>query len=196
MTLALDQPTKPHVKRWTKREYHRLVDRCAFRGERVILFRGELIEMPPMGALHAHGIANINDWLHQIVGAEYRVRIQSPLETPGESVPEPDGAVVTHEQMSRRPHPNAAVLVIEISDSSLELDREMAFEYAAAGVPDYWIVDMQNRAVEVFRDPIADSSAPLGFRYQSREVFTENQSISPLIAPNALVSIARLVAMA
>ena len=76
----------------------------------------------------------------------FRVRIQNPFDAPGESMPEPDGAVVTHEQMRRRPHPDAALLLVEVADSSLELDREKAWEYPAASVPEYWIVNMRDRS--------------------------------------------------
>ncbi|MBV8780130.1 MAG: Uma2 family endonuclease, partial [Phycisphaerae bacterium] len=142
MTLALDNPAKPHLKRWTKAEFNEAVDRGWFVWDRrVFLFRGELIELPPMGSLHAFGISNLNDWLTETFKRPHRIRIQSPFDAPGESMPEPDGAVVTHEQMRRRPHPNQALLLIEVADSSIELDREKAFEYAAAGVPEYWIVN-------------------------------------------------------
>jgi len=120
MTLILNNPSKPHLKRWTKKEYHAQVDRGAFRGQRIFLYRGELIEMPPMGSLHAFGITNLSEWLFQTFRPQHRIRIQQPFESPGESVPEPDGAVVTREQMRRRPHPNEALFLIEVSDSSLE----------------------------------------------------------------------------
>ena len=78
----------------------------------------------------------MNDWFHDTFRPQYRLRIQVPFETPGESIPEPDCVVVTR-TMARRPHPNHAVLIVEVSDSSVEEDREMAFDYAAALVPDY-----------------------------------------------------------
>ena len=93
--------------------------------------------MASMGALHVTGVANASDWCYDTFRPAYRVRVQAPLELPDDGVPEPNIAIVTHEQMARRPHPNAAVLVIEVSDSSIELDRDMAADYAAAGVPDY-----------------------------------------------------------
>jgi Uma2 family endonuclease len=195
MTLVLNNPSKPHLKRWTKREYHAAVDRGAFRGERVFLFRGELIEMPPMGSLHAFGITNLSEWLFQTFRPQYRIRIQQPFETPGESVPEPDGAVVTHEQMRRRPHPNQALFLIEVADSSIELDREKAFDYAAADVPEYWIVNMQDRNVEIYREPVADMAALLGFRYASHRICGEAETISSLLRPDESVAVASLLAV-
>jgi Uma2 family endonuclease len=194
MTLILNNPAKPHLKRWTKEEYNDSVDRGAFKKQRVFLFRGELIEMPPMKAPHAFGISNITVWLTRTFDPGNRIRIQLPFETPGASMPEPDGAVVTNEQMRRQPHPNAALLIIEVSDSSIELDREMAFEYAAAQAPEYWIVNMPERSVEVYRDPIADATAILGFRYASRHVHGDSEVIATLLRPDVSVSVAFLVA--
>jgi Uma2 family endonuclease len=195
MTLILNNPTKPHRKRWTKREYHAEVDRGAFRQQRIFLYRGELIEMPPMGSLHAFGITNLTEWLARAFFPQYRVRIQQPFETPGESVPEPDGAVVTREQMRRRPHPDNALLLIEVADSSLDLDREMAFEYAAAKVPEYWIVNMQERCVEIYREPVADAAAVLGFRFASHRIAQHGETIAPLMRPGESVAVASLVAV-
>jgi Uma2 family endonuclease len=195
VTLILNNPAKPHIKRWTKAEYNADVERGLFASKRrVFLYRGELIELPPMGSLHRFGIANLTEWLSRDFVPLHRVLIQCPFETPGESVPEPDGAVVTREQMRRRPHPNAALLIVEVSDSSLEVDREMAFEYAAAQVPEYWIVNMPERTVEVYRNPVADTSAILGFRYASHQVHNDGQVIATLIRPEISVSVASLVA--
>lgn len=194
MTLILDNPAKPHLKRWNKKEYHTEVDRGAFRQQRIFLFRGELIEMPPMGSLHAFGITNLTEWLTETFRPGHRIRIQQPFETPGESVPEPDGAVVTHEQMRRRPHPDAALFLIEVADSSIELDREKAFEYAAAKVPEYWIVNMQDRCVEIYREPIVDASALLGYRFASHQAFGDGEVIAPLLRPDASIAVASLVA--
>jgi Uma2 family endonuclease len=195
MTLLLNNPAKPHLKRWTKREYNDEVNRGAFQKQRLFLYRGELIEMPPMGSLHSFGVTNVTEWLAQNFLPHYRIRIQQPFETPGESMPEPDGAVVTPEQMRRRPHPSVALLLIEVSDSSLELDHEKALEYAAAKVPEYWIVDMRGRCVEIHREPSADSTALLGFRYAAHRVALDGEVIASLLRPDKPVAVASLVAV-
>ena len=110
-------------------------------------------------------------------------------------MPEPDGAIVTREQMRRRPHPNQALFLIEVSDSSLELDREQAYEYAAAGVPEYWIVNMRDRSVEIYREPVDDATAAIAARYASHQIFGDGQVISPLLKPEATVTVASLVAV-
>jgi Uma2 family endonuclease len=190
MTLLVDSRPLRQRKRWTKGEYNDLVGRGAFEGQRVYLYRGELIQMASMGALHAFGISNVDEWFHDTFRPRYRLRIQLPFETPGESMPEPDCAVVTHEQMARLPHPNRAELIIEVSDSSVEEDREIAFEYAAALVPDYWILNMRDRQIEMHREPISDPSAVLGYRYAFHRVFLENDFVSPLIRPDVSLRVA------
>jgi len=192
MTMLAERPSVRTPKRWTKQEYNDLVDRGILRG-RIFLYRGELLEMPAMGALHCFGVSNVDEWLHDIFRPEYRIRIQLPFECPDESEPEPDAAVVAHEQMARMPHPNIAVLVIEVSDCSLEEDHEMAFDYASARVPDYWILNMRDRQIEVYREPVADPLSPLGFRYSFHRVFTETESVSPLVRPDVSVAVASLV---
>ena len=179
------------VKRWTKEEYHTLAA-GPLEGKRVYLYRGELIEMASMGALHVAGLLNVDDWLHDTFRPAFRVRMQCPLELPDDSVPEPDAALVTHDQNARRPHPNTAVLVVEISDSSVELDRDMAFDYAAAAVPEYWLLNMREREVEVYRDPVPDPASPTGRRYASRRVYIDGDTIACLAKPDAAVAVATL----
>lgn len=194
MTLAIESPTfAPRPKRWTKAEYNQLVERGALQGQRVYLYRGELIEMPPIGALHATAISNVTEWLVRTFTPEFRIRIQSPFETPGESMPEPDGLVVTQQASKRRPHPNEAVLLIEVSDSSLEIDHEKAFEYAAANVADYWILNVRDRELEIYRDPVAEAKSPTGFRYASHERHPANAAVTALARPDALVSVESLL---
>jgi Uma2 family endonuclease len=193
MTQLLHSPPQRPRKRWTKREYNNLVERGFFDGDPVYLYRGELIEMAAMGTLHARGISKVNAWLVRTFDPTYVIRCQTPFEVPGESMPEPVFAVVTPEQERRRPHPNAAVLLIEVADSSVELDQEMAFDYAAALVPEYWIVNMRDRQIEVYREPIADSAAPVGYRYSWHELFREGQTFSSLVKPEVLVAVSTLV---
>jgi Uma2 family endonuclease len=197
MTLAVDQPRPPRVKRWTKREYLDLLERGAFRGMRVYLFRGDLIEMPPQLHPHAFAVMKLSAALVRAFGldAGYEFRIQLPFDTLGETMPEPDAAVCTTEQVQRRPHPQSAVLLVEVADSSLAADRDKALEYAAARVPEYWIVDVNQRHVEVYRGPVVDPTAELGFRYPPPSVVKSGESIEPLAKPGCPIAIAQLFPM-
>src|SRR3954470_17924844 len=114
MTVALKDPQGPRVKRWTKQEYNEQVEQGWFEGKRLFLFRGELIEMPAMGQPHAIAVTKLTRVLSTLFPGEFDVRIQLPLEVPADSMPEPDAAVVTQLAGKRFPHPNEALLVIEV----------------------------------------------------------------------------------
>jgi Uma2 family endonuclease len=190
MTAVLEQVHPPRLKKWTKREYLDLVEREAFAEQRVYLFRGDIIEMAPHGHGHAYGIMVLSRYLTDTFKVPYAVRIQLSLVTPGESVPEPDGAVCTAEDAAQKPHPSHAELVIEVAASSLEADRDKAAEYAAARVPEYWIIDVDNRRIEVRRRPIEDKAAPLGFRYAETQMLSEGEQIAPVSRPHAVTPVA------
>jgi Uma2 family endonuclease len=185
----MEQPHSPRPKKWTKDEYLELVELGAFRKQRVYLFRGDIIEMAPHGHPHAFAIMKLNRYLTGTFAEPYEVRIQLSFITPGESVPEPDAAVCTVEDVARRPHPSHAELVVEVSYSSLNDDRALADEYAAAQVPEYWIIDVDHRRVEVFRTPVEDSAALFGFRYSETQVLTVSDEIAPLGRPDATIPV-------
>jgi Uma2 family endonuclease len=190
---AMSQLLEPAVRRtplrWTKDEYHKATGRGWFDGRRVYLYRGELIQMPAMGGLHARGVVRLTYWLTETFRPEWEVRLQLPFECVDESEPEPDGAVLTSVQQARQPHPNSAAMLFEISDSSIELDREMAFDYAAAGVPEYWIINVRDRQIEVYRNPVADPRSMTGWRYAEVAVRAAGESISPLLDPGVSVEV-------
>ncbi len=134
--------------------YGRMVDSGALEGEPVELLEGLLVEvMSPQSAEHATVIERLTRHLGR---AEARLRVQLPLEVPPSSVPEPDLALVEGESLPGR-HPRTALLVVEVSFSSPQIDRGVKAElYARAGVPTYWLVDLIGRAVEVRSDPGPD----------------------------------------
>jgi Uma2 family endonuclease len=91
-------------------------------------------------------------------------------------------------------HPARPVLVIEVSESSLSLDRQRKGSlYARAGLADYWIVNLVDRVLEVYREPVADPSATYGWPYASRIVLGPDASASPLAAPTASIVVHTLL---
>jgi Uma2 family endonuclease len=180
MTAILQQPHPPRVKKWTAEEYLELVERGAFRDQRVYLFRGDIIEMAPQNHPHQYAIMKLNRYLTSAFPEPYEVRIQFPFRASGESVPEPDAAVCTADDAVMKPTPSHAELIVEVAYSSLTADRELAREYAAARVAEYWIVDVDNRCIEVYRNPIEDSAGGFGYRYEKMEVFKIGHELSPI----------------
>jgi Uma2 family endonuclease len=139
-------------------EYDRLVDAGAFEDERVELLRGFLVTMSPQGNLHAWITAELTRLLivqlaQRGLDDRFVVRPQLPYAASDDSEPEPDLAIVPRQAFGD-PHPDRALLVIEVADSSLRKDRDIKRDiYAEAGVPEYWIVDVAGRAVEVHTTP-------------------------------------------
>ncbi len=182
-------PARRAAKRWTKAEFNAAVERGWFIPSRIYLYRGELIEPPAMGTLLARGITRVSSWSVRAFHPHFAVRCQGPFELPDDSMPQPEFVVCTPEQEARLPHPNTAVLIIEVADSSVELDREAADDCAAAGVPDYWIDNVRDRCVEVYRDPRPDPASPTGHRYAHHRVYAAGETLAPLAKPDAAVPV-------
>jgi Uma2 family endonuclease len=184
------------TRRWTRIEYEKLIDLGIFRpGEAVELIGGELIVSEPQGALHYTAILKTARALEIVFSAGWVVRTQGPIGLDGDSEPEPDVAVVPGTLDDyRAAHPSRAALTVEVAESSLEGDRERKGSiYARAGLADYWIVNLVDRVLEVYRSPAADPSAPFGWRYTRREVFSPPAEVRPLAMPNAVVRVADLL---
>jgi Uma2 family endonuclease len=174
---------EPQVRRWNLQEYYRMGELGFFHDQRVELIDGEILEMAPQGSAHFACVCLCADAMRNLFGADHVVRVQGPLRVDDESEPEPDIAVVagSPRDFVGKPHPSGAPLVIEVSDTSLDFDRgEKASLYARAGVADYWIVNLIDRCVEVYRDPVADQAARFGFRFARKDVFSGSQRVKPI----------------
>jgi Uma2 family endonuclease len=172
-------------RRWSLEEYHQMAEMGFFRDGRVELIDGEILEMAPQGSEHFACICLCADAMRKLFGQNHVVRVQGPLQI-GSSEPEPDIAVVpgTAREYAGKSHPSTALLVVEISDSSLEFDRhEKGTLYARAGIADYWIVNLVDRVVEVYRKPVVSSSAKFGFGYEERTVHSAMKTIKVLALP-------------
>jgi Uma2 family endonuclease len=186
----------PRTKRWTRVEYERLVDLGAFRaGEQVELLGGDLMVCEPQGTPHMTAIRMAEEVLRRAFAAGWEVRTQAPVALDDESEPEPDVVVAPGSFRDyRHAHPTRPALLIEVADTSLESDRvHKGSAYARARVPGYWIVNLVDDVLEVYRHPIADSGAPFGWRYGSIVRLAPDESISPLAAPTARARVADLL---
>lgn len=162
------QPPLP-LKRWKRAEYERLVDLGAFEGDPVELIGGQLIVAEPQNSPHATAVGAADDALRAVLPPGFLVRAQMPMALDDESAPEPDLAVVSGRRADyRHGHPTRAVLVLEVADSSLHFDRhDKGSLYARARIAEYWIVNLIERVLEVYRDPEPDPAAPHGWSYRS-----------------------------
>lgn len=185
--------TRAIQKKWKKDEYYRLADLGFFTGKKVELIEGEIIEMAPMGSPHATGNGLLNDLLGEAFGKDFHIRNQAPLDVSEVSQPEPDLSVIagTRREYSTK-HPATAVLVVEVSDSSLLLDRDIKSSlYASSAIPEYWILNLKQRCLEVYRNPVEDAN--LGFIYSEQIIVGEGQSVSPLERPEAELLVADML---
>jgi Uma2 family endonuclease len=184
------------VRRWTRQEYERMAEAGVLRpGERVELIDGEVLAMTPQGSVHATALLLAEEALRSAFGETTHVRVQMPLVLDSSSEPEPDVTVVRGSLRDYRDaHPTSALLVVEVADTTLPYDREQKGSlYARAGVPEYWIVNLLDRRVEVYRDPTSMPQARYGWSYRSVLHFASGDHISPLSAPQARVAVADLL---
>lgn len=177
------------TRRWTRQEYGRLIDLGILAEDDPIeLIEGRMIVAEPQNDPHARAIELAGDALRATFGPGWRVRIQLPLGLDPNSEPEPDVAVI---QGSARDalgdHPSMAALVVEVADSSVRLDRgPKARIYARAQIPEYWIVNVADRVVEVYREPTTSRRRSV---YRAVQIFRPGETIAPLAAPAARITV-------
>jgi Uma2 family endonuclease len=183
------------VRRWQRAEYEQLVDQGTFRGEAIELIAGQLVVAEPQGAYHAAAITKVDYALRAVLPQGWIVRLQAPVSLDDESEPEPDLVVVPGRPGDyQQSHPAQAVLAVEVAESGLAFDREKKGSlYARAGIQDYCIVNLVDRALEVHRDPEPDASAVYEWRYRSVTPLRPRALVVPLAFPSSQLAVADLL---
>jgi Uma2 family endonuclease len=195
-TIAAMATYEARMRRFTRAEYDRLIELGIFRpGEEIELIDGELIVAEPQGAAHYTAIVKSTRALQAAFGPGWYVRAEGPIGLDDDSEPEPDVAVVPGEPDDySRAHPSRPVLTLGVAESSLANDRgRKGSLYARAGLADYWVLNLIERVVEVYRNPVADATGPFGWRYARLEVFDASARVSPLAKPDSSVRVADLL---
>ncbi|HEX5415878.1 MAG TPA: Uma2 family endonuclease [Chloroflexota bacterium] len=174
------------LKRWSRADYDRLVREGFFApDERVELVDGDIVEMTPQDPRHATAIVVGLEALQSAIGREYHVRVQLPLALGAASEPEPDLAVIHGPRRAfATNHPTGAALVVEVAESSLAYDRERkSAAYSQAEIPEYWIVNLVDQLLEVYRDPRP------GIGYATRLLYGTADEIAIEAIPGARVAV-------
>ena len=183
----LDEHAPERIRPISRREYDRLVELGMFEDERIELLHGMLVTMSPQGGPHA----TISSWLvQQLVRAlddSFDIRGHCPYAATDDSEPEPDVSV------SRRihghlEHPTSSLLLIEVAESSIRTDRKIKSGiYAAAGVPEYWIVDItgDDLVIEVHTEPRATG-------YRNVEHLRTGDTLRPTQLPTVVIPVAEI----
>jgi len=194
--MASTSVTSPRTRRWTRAEYERLIELGVFRaGERLELLDGQLVVREPQGSRHAGTIRRVTAALRRALGDAWQVDSQLPFALDDDSEPEPDVSVVPYDPgVYLNAHPSRAVLIVEIAESSYQIDRKhKASLYARAGIADYWIIDVVQSAVEVHRDPEPAREALYGWRYRHVATLRPPATIALLVEPARSIPVASLL---
>lgn len=179
--------------RFTREQYYEM-DRLGFFAHvRVQRIRGEIVVMSAVNWPHVASLRKTRLALEVAFAGIGWVNERNPLPTP-DSDPEPDLSVIPGRFEDYTDHPPTALLVVEISATTLFEDTTtMAEVYATAAAPEYWVVDVPHRRLIVFRDPAPLPADLGGFAYRTRMELLESDTVSPLAAPAAVLRVADLL---
>ncbi|MBC8141912.1 MAG: Uma2 family endonuclease [Armatimonadetes bacterium] len=177
-------------KHFTRSEYHFLADSGLLDDARYELLNGDILAQMPQKEPHDSLVMAIVFLMARLFGDGY-LRCQMPVVLSNDGEPEPDIAVTAQEravyQNGSTPTSAEVRLLIEVSVSTLAYDTgEKAVKYAQSGVPEYWVVDTDNRRLVVYRNP-----SPTG--YAAPIILTDADTATPLAAPNAIISVKDLL---
>jgi Uma2 family endonuclease len=187
--LVSGSPEAVRTRLWSVAEYHRLVEAGVIpEDDRVELLEGVIVEVSPQSERHARAIQYLTALLVKTAGEGFVVRPRLPL-TLSDSEPEPDLAVVRLEDAaSLDEHPSRAFLVIETASTTLAHDRTVKGRvYARGGIPEYWIVNLPGRTLEVHRDP-----DPAAGRYRVVSTLAPGETARCSTNPGLVVEVAAL----
>ena len=166
---------------FTVEEYHQMAEAgILHEDDRTELIHGEIIYMSPIGNYHAAIVSRINMLLAPRLASETIISVQNPVKIGDHSEPEPDIMVLPFRDdyyAASGVTPQDVLLLIEVSDSTLRYDRNTKLPlYAASGIPEVWIVDVNKQQLEVYRQPDED-------RYQSMKTLTRDDTVTATQLP-------------
>ena len=167
-------------------------DRLGVFGEddRVELIEGEVVDMTPIGARHASSVGYLTNVLPPQLAGTGVVWVQNPIQIPHHSEPLPDVAVLrppVGRYAAVKPLPADVLLVVEVADSSLDHDRgHKAPVYAAAGIPECWIVDLTTDTVLALTDPAGEA-------YRTSAVARPGDVLVPRLLPGVSLAVSEVL---
>jgi Uma2 family endonuclease len=190
MSTTIELPST-NLKYWTVEDYYRMSDLGILDpNERTELLAGQIVIMTAKGTPHVVTLQLLANSLEQQLNRSALIRTQDPIRLDNFSEPEPDLALVKGtilDYTEHHPVPEDIYLVVEVADSTLKQDCEVKDKlYARSSIAEYWVVDIKNRQVQIFRHPTATG-------YTSQLILTEAHSVSPLAFPELVISIASIL---
>jgi Uma2 family endonuclease len=177
--------------RFSAKEYYRMAETGVLRPDaRVELLNGEIIDMSPIGPFHGGLVKRLSRIFNLKAKGRWIVSTQDPLHLNDHSEPEPDVMLLKpdgDDYTRRHPQPEDVFLLIEVSDATIEYDRaEKLPAYGRAGVAEVWIVNLNELAIEVYREPHFTG-------YGSKTILHAGSQSAPLAFPDAIVDVAELL---
>jgi len=181
MTVATD------LRSLSVQDYHRMVAAGILAAdERVELIEGQLYTMAAKGTAHSAAVTRIDRVLSRLLAGRALLRFQDPVQLSDLSEPEPDVAVVHLDPLDYEDHhptPGEIFWLIEVADSTLRRDRDLKVPvYGRSGIAEYWILDVQERCLYVFRQPEVGG-------YGVEQKLYEGDAIAPLAFPDCEVAV-------
>lgn len=172
-------------------EYHAMVDAGILtKYDRVELLDGEIIDMVPIGSGHASCVMRLSRMLTEAVGERAIVSVQGPVRLDEASEPEPDLMLLRWQDdfyAAAHPTPADVLLLIEVSDATVALDKNVKLPlYARAAIPEVWIVNLPDRAIEVY-------SAPAGQQYTDSRSIGMDGALSPACFEDVSVRVGAVI---
>lgn len=192
-TLVEPTVSRMAIRPLTVEEYHWLIEQGFFHeDEHVELVQGVLHRMSPEGPRHVAVIDRLHDLFIKMIGSRSRIRIQHPVWLPdSNSEPEPDLALVERREdyySDRHPVPAEVFLLVEVAATSLEEDRRLKVPlYAAAGITEFWIVNLIEDQIEVYREPKSPGEGAA--YYRERLTFLVQDTVTPIHFPDCSLAV-------
>src|SRR5438552_8582080 len=186
---------RPALRRWTRREYERLIDHGFLdEDDPIELLDGLLLVKEPQSSLHRTAVLLVARTLDRAFGDGWFVQVQSPIGLDDRSEPEPDVCVVRGSPRDyTHAHPTRPELIVEVALSGLRIARgRKATAYARGGIADYWIVNLLDRVLEVYREPARPCPARRRWGYATIGTVGADAIVSALAAPAADIRVAAL----
>jgi Uma2 family endonuclease len=177
--------------RFTVERFHQMTEAGIFGpDDRIELMDGEIVEMSPIYPPHSSRVGRLTHLCVLRFGDRCVVSIQGPLDVDAHTEAYPDVLLLRPRDdfyAARHPRAEDVLLVVEVSDTTVRYDtRVKAPRYAAAGIADYWLVNLRRNTITVFRDP-----GPTG--YGRSQVVRRGESIRPLAFPDDEVAVAEIL---
>ncbi len=178
----------------TVQDYHRMTETGILDAEeRVELIAGQIVRMAAQGTAHSAAVTCVELLLRSCLGHQVLLRLQDPIQLDNYSEPEPDIAVVKFEPRyyeDHHPRPSDVYLVIEVADTTLQRDlKTKALLYAQSGIADYWVLDINDRQLHVFRSHSSSG-------YQQELILAEAMTVAPIAFPDCAIAVREMLSSA